>query len=91
MACMRTASAPCCPGSHSGPLPLGRYHTPADMLRGTNTGVIFILYGGVNYSTMNVIRNHILTHRLEAGHFGGQVLCQPFVFSIQHIVNRTGA
>lgn len=34
---------------------------------------------------------NVLTHRLKAGHFGGQVVRQPFVFSIQHVVHRTGA
>lgn len=42
MASMRTGSSPCCLGSHSGPLPLGRSQTPAEMLKNTNTGVILI-------------------------------------------------
>lgn len=35
-------------------------------------------------------REWLLTHRFQSGHFGGQILRQPFVLSIQHVVHRSG-
>lgn len=59
-----TGFLPCCPGSHSGPLLLGRSQTPADMLQDTNTGVILNCMEGkkkteFNHKNMNVISTRL--------------------------------
>lgn len=62
MAGMRTGSSPCCPGSHSGPLPLDQSQTQADMLGDRNTGVILVCTRSkneFNYN-MDLIRNRLL-------------------------------